>query len=150
MHLQFNKPTGRALLAATVALVCVPAAASARPIDAVAGHDLRSPDPRAAALAQERYYSSYARPAGPDGTLIVSRRDMRSPDTRDIAEGRKYPSTPTVVTLREVRPPEATSSGFDWTAATAGAGAALGVILMAAAGVLLNRRRTHEPPVAVS
>ena len=128
---------GRMLIAMTFALACIPATASARPVDTGPIQDLRSPDARDAANAA--------------AARIEARQDLRSPDTRDIAAGRKFPPAPTVVTLREVRDPEVASSGFDWIAAAAGACLAFGLIVLATAGVLLVRRRTHhEQPVAVS
>jgi hypothetical protein len=155
--------SSRLLLATTVALVCLPAAASARPIAAVPGQDLRSPDARDAArtppaavrqfaspdardaaLAQERYYSSYAGETDAARVRVAARQDLRSPDTRDVAAGREYPPIPTVVTLREVHQPEVSNSGFDWVAAGAGAGSVLGVILLTSGGGLLVRRRTRD------
>jgi hypothetical protein len=150
---------GRTLIAMTVALACMPAVASAGPVDVVPSQDLRSPDARDAANRQQSPTSSLAgttssRPdahANAAASRIEARQDLRSPDTRDIAAGREYPPTPTVVTLREARAPEVTNSGFNWVAALTGASAAFGLILLTTAAALLIRRRTHrEQPVAVA
>jgi hypothetical protein len=103
------------------------------------------------ALAQERYYSSYEQNAAE--SRIQARQDLRSPDTRDIADGRQYPPTPTVVKLKEIEAPEpVTATGFDWVAAVAGAASTLGVILlMTAAAVIVTRRRAHrDQPVSAT
>jgi hypothetical protein len=139
-----TKSTGRALFAVTVALACTPAAAVAQ--------DLRSPDARDAALAQERYYGSYQNDANAAGarTDAVHRAvDLRSPDTRDVADGRHNQPTPTVITLKPSPAPEPVAArGSSWVAAAGGAGATLGLILLMTAGVLLRRRARREQPVA--
>jgi hypothetical protein len=146
----------KALIVLTVALGCVPAAASARPIDRVPPPQERSfasPDARDAALAHERYYSSYVNDGGAAAARIAARQDLRSPDTRDVAAGRKYPPTPTVVSLRPIEVPASVSAdSFDWVAAVAGAGAAIGIMLLIMSGALLVvRRRAHrDQPVAVA
>jgi hypothetical protein len=172
--------SGRTLVALTVALACVPAAASARPVDLPTAQDLRSPDTRDAAnrnqsptsslagttsqdlrsadardpaLWQERYYSTYQKEPSQAALRIAARQDLRSPDTRDVADGRQYPPTPTVVTLKEIRTPEAVpAADFDWIAATAGAATTLGMILLIGGGAaIITRRRAHrDQPVAAT
>jgi hypothetical protein len=113
-----------ALIATTCALLALPSAAPAQ-----SGQDLRSPDARDA------------------GLTAISGQDLRSPDSRDYAEGR-YPS-PVAGPVPVAETPTAPAAGFDWTAAAVGAAAALGLVLLMAAGVLLVRRRTHpDQPAA--
>jgi hypothetical protein len=142
---------------ALTAFVLSGAVATAMPLRGDVGtavapkQDLRGADARHAALAHERYYGSYRADTNAPASRIAARQDLRSPDTRDIAAGRKYPPVPTVVTLEPVKAPEPRpAAGFDWVAGIAGAGAALGVILLAAgAAVLVTRRRAHrDQPVA--
>ena len=110
-----------------------------------ATQQVQRPGWREAALAQERSYM------GATATPTAPRQDMRSPDTRDIAEGRTYPATPTVVTLKQA-PNPVPAAGFDWGAALAGAGTALAVLLLgAAAAALVVRHRAHgDQPVAAA
>jgi hypothetical protein len=84
--------------------------------------------------------------------LIEARQDLRSPDTRDVAAGREYPPTPTVVTLKQVEPSNPVDTGFDWFAAVAGAGIVLGlVLLMSGTAVIVTRRRAHrDQPLAAT
>jgi hypothetical protein len=128
------------------------------PTSSLAGttsQDRRSPDARDTALAHLRgiHPSSYGSDASAAASRIAARQDLRSPDTRDIADGREYPPTPTVVALKEIKAPEPVpATGFDWIAAVAGAATALGVILlMTAATVIVTRRRAHrDQPVAAT
>jgi hypothetical protein len=125
----------------------------AEPAQSEPAQDLRSPDTRDAALAQERYYTSYADKTDAAEARIAARQDLRSPDTRDIADGRQYPPTPTVVTLKKINAPEPVpASGFDWLAAVAGAATTVGVILlMTASAVIVTRLRAHrDQPVAAT
>jgi hypothetical protein len=100
----------------------------------------------AAALAQEKYYSSY---------VTAPAQDLRSPDTRDaalIAQGLKeQPTTATPVIDRTKAPVavEAPKSEFDWIDAAIGAAGALGVVLLTTGTMLAVRRRSHrDQPVA--
>ena len=105
--------------------------------------DQRSPDSRAEPAPSQPAPKLGSRPA----------RTYASPDTRDIADGRQYPPTPTVVTLKKINAPEPVpASGFDWLAAVAGAAATLGVILlMTASAVIVTRLRAHrDQPVAAT
>jgi hypothetical protein len=145
----------RTLTTALVASALVAPAAIAQPIDtgpqdihaslaqaAAAEHpkqDLRSPDARDAALAQEHYYSAYPtpEPAGPA-------QDLRSPDTRDAAEGRGTFNAPDVAVVK-VPQTAPSSSGFEWDDAGIGAGIVFGLMLLTAGGtvaVVRQRRRT--------
>ena len=80
------------------------------------------------------------------GVATPARQDLRSPDARDIAEGR--PSPADIVTLvrlvpdRRAHPPQA--RGFDLRDAAVGAAAATGLILLLAGSVLRLRRHRHE------
>ena len=165
--------TTRALIAITIALAFAPTVASARSIDAVPTpvQDLRSPDTRDAANRSQSPTSSLAGTTSPDGggaalaverdwpsypspvndvaaSRIEARQDLRAPDTRDVAAGREFPPTPTVVSLKEITPPEP-APNFDWAAAAAGALTLGLLLLMTGAIVIVTRRRAHRPPVAV-
>jgi hypothetical protein len=75
------------------------------------------------------------------GTTSAPRQDLRSPDTRDYAEGRGTFSAPevTVVKVAEPAPPGA---GIDWGDAGIGAGSMLGLILLAlGSGLAVVHRR---------
>ena len=105
-----------AALGLVLAAVAAPAAA--------ADQDLRSPDARdAAAAAAEQSYI-----------------DLRNPDTRDMAEGG---SEAPKVTFVEVPVASAAEGGLDWVDASIGAGAMLGLILLATAGTLAVTHRRH-------
>jgi hypothetical protein len=91
---------------------------------AAAQQDLRSPDARDA-----------ARPDPPAW-------DMRSPDARDAAEGRGIETVPRV---EVVEVPVAQPSGFDAGDAALGAGAGLGLALIAAGGALYTVRMRRRP-----
>jgi hypothetical protein len=134
MHL--TRITAAALTVLATVAFAAPAGA------AEPAQDLRSPDARdAAALAQERYYSSDDGPA----------QDLRSPDARDAElishgllrlEPTRTPAPATVATP---------SSGFDWVDAAIGAAAALGIALLASGAALVVRRRSHrDEPLAAS
>jgi hypothetical protein len=65
--------------------------------------------------------------------------DLRSPDTRDAAQGRQIVAS-TPVALPGIRHSSAT--GFDWGDAAIGAGGAMGAVLLCLGGtVALTRRR---------
>jgi hypothetical protein len=90
----------------------------------------------------------------------VAQQDLRNPDTRDVAEAAKFdlrnPDTrdmaeadAAVPEVTVVKVPVATSSpdsGLDWGDAGIGAGAMLGLMLLAAAGILAvpHRRGTSS------
>jgi hypothetical protein len=146
----------RTLTTALVASALVAPAAVAQPIDtgppdihasvakaaAAERHkqDLRSPDARDAALAQERQYST----AYPSPELSGPAQDLRSPDTRDAAEGRGTFNAPDVAVVK-VPQTAPSSSGFEWDDAGIGAGIVFGLMLLTAGGtvaVVRQRRRT--------
>jgi hypothetical protein len=103
-----------------------------------------------AALAQPINPSPDARDAAASTQRVI---DLRSPDTRDAADGRQivatgppaWPVNPQPITgPRAVA--SAPSSGLDWSSAGIGAAAALGAFAIAAAGILgLRRRRIARP-----
>jgi hypothetical protein len=125
-------PLRRALgigLASALALGATAApGALSRPID-------RTPDARGGAVS------------------LYGVNDLRSPDTRDAAQGRRivethpptWPVNPQPITgPRTVA--SATPSGLDWSSAGIGAAAVLGAFGIAAAGVVgLRRRRIARP-----
>ena len=94
---------------------------------ALAQQDLRSPDARDVAEA--------AKP------------DLRNPDTREMAEAG---GTAPEVTVVEVPVATGADSGLDWGDAGIGAGAMLGLVLLAAAGILAvsHRRGTRSTAAA--
>jgi hypothetical protein len=87
---------------------------------AYAEQDLRNPDTRDVA----------------EGAKL----DLRNPDTRDAAEAGDTSPEVTVVSRVPVAPP-ARGSGLDWGDAGIGAGAMLGLVLLAAAGILAVSHR---------
>ena len=109
---------------------CLAPAALAQ--DAAPRRDWRSPDVQdAAALAQPGRHGSSDR--------VV---DKRSPDARDVAEGRPVvPSTPVDIG----RADRGRSSGFDAGSAAIGAGGALGLLCAGVGGTTLVVRRRHRP-----
>jgi hypothetical protein len=71
--------------------------------------------------------------------------DLRSPDARDVAAGRRIPAPPVVVPTPVVR---RVPGGFDWQAAAAGALAALAALaVMAVTGAAVLRRRVARRAV---
>jgi len=105
------------------------ACAAAAPV--ASGSEPYAPDARdanAAALAQQSYEDP--------------RTDFRSPDTRDVAQGRGVESAPPVevVTVHGVR------GGFDWGDAGIGAGSVIALVLIGVgASVAVSHRRHHGP-----
>jgi hypothetical protein len=79
-------------------------------------------------------------------TSAAPRQDLRSPDTRDYAEGRGTFSAPEV-TVVKVPAPASHSSGLDWGDAGIGAGGMLGLILLAlGSGLAVVHRRGRSAP----
>lgn len=118
-----------AAVAFAIAAVAAPAA-GARPLDGPA--DYRLPhDFQTADRLQPR------------GT------DMRSPDTRDYAEGRGTYNAPDVVVVEAPQPvAQATSGGIDWADVGLGAGSLLGLVLIGVGGGLLIVQRRGARQVA--
>jgi hypothetical protein len=85
--------------------------------------------------------------SSPAGTIDTT--DRRSPDARDAAEGRGTFNAPEVTVVKLTQPAPA-SSGLDWGDAGIGAGAVVGLMLIALGGSLaiVHRRqvarRTHQ------
>jgi hypothetical protein len=132
-------------LAAALAIAAIAApAATAQPADihdglsqaAPAKPAFRAPDLDKAARAQERYYQSF-------GTKVPNPvQDLRSPDSRDAADGRGTFNAPKV-TVVEV-PAPADDGGLDWGDAGIGAGGALIAIALAFGGTAVVVRRRHQ------
>lgn len=89
---------------------------------ASAQQDLRSPDTRDAAERAGHV------------------QDLRMPDTQDSATGRGLETAP-VVEFVDV--PH--GDGFDWTDATLGAAAAIGIVLVGAGGAITSMRIRRRP-----
>jgi hypothetical protein len=124
-----KRTTATALAAAALAAAAVAPDASARIPDRVppgGWPDMHASVAIAAAEAREK-------------------QDLRSPDTRDAAEGRGTFNAPevTIVKPPQTAPP-ASSSGLDLGDTVIGAGGALAVILLAGGGAfaVVHRRRT--------
>ena len=97
--------------------------AALAPATAMAGQDLRSPDARDAA------------------TSAAPSVDLRSPDARDAAEGRSAADAPSVMVVRIPQPSHA-GGGMDWGDAGIGAGAVVGLMLLAlGSGLAIVHRR---------
>jgi hypothetical protein len=105
------------------------AATAASP--AAAQQDLRMPDTRDAAAA-----SIMSDPA----------QDLRMPDTRDAAARRGTSTAPDVTVVKLPEPVPTTGGGIDWS--DAGLGAAVVLVLGAAAGAAFLLRRRSSPAVA--
>jgi hypothetical protein len=106
---------------------------------ALAQQDLRNPDTRDAAdlsygslNPQAGQPSSAPHPSGGVGAY----QDLRNPDSRG--------ASPDVTVVRVPQPVPTADSGLDWGDAGIGAGAMLGLILLAAGGILavMHRRTT--------
>jgi hypothetical protein len=97
--------------------------AALAPVTAVAGQDLRSPD------AREPF------------TAPAANVDLRAPDTRDVADGRTAPKSPSVMVVR--MPQRTHGSGTtDWSDVGLGAGGALIIFALSTGGALgVHRRR---------
>jgi hypothetical protein len=90
----------------------------------------------------------------------LAQQDLRNPDTRDVAEAAQFdlrnPDTremaeaggaaPEVTVVRVAQPVPAADTGLDWGDAGIGAGGMLGLVLLAAAGILAvsHRRGTRS------
>jgi hypothetical protein len=68
--------------------------------------------------------------------------DRRSPDARDVADGRGAWNSPPVTIVR-VPQPASSSSGLDWGDAGIGAGAVVGLMLLALGSALAIVHRRH-------
>lgn len=129
-----KRTTATALATAALAAAAVAPAASARLIDPVppGGYpDMHASVAIAAAQARER-------------------QDLRSPDTRDAAEGRGTFSAPEVTVIKAPQTAPATSNGLDLGDAGIGAGGALALILLAGGGALVVSHRRRGAAVVPS
>jgi hypothetical protein len=69
-------------------------------------------------------------------------QNLASPDARDAAQGRGTFNAPEVTILKvPQQQPVAQSGGVDWTDVGIGAGAVLGIVLLAGGGTALVARR---------
>lgn len=123
-----HRLTRHAALGLTLAALAAPTAA-AQPID-------YRPDARHAAST-----SSLA------GTTSTPRHDLRSPDTRDYAEGRGTFNAPEVTVVKLAQPAPASDGGIDWRDVGIGAGSVLGLALLALGGTfaVVHRRQGTRP-----
>lgn len=113
--------TNSAVLGLALAALAAPAA-SARPL---AERTFGSPDARDRAIAAERY------------------QDLRSPDTRDYAEGRGTFNAPEVTVVRIPQAaPSTPATGLDWGDVGIGGAFAVALGLLGASAALLVIRRT--------
>ena len=68
-------------------------------------------------------------------------RDLRSPDTRDFADGRGPYNAPEVIVVKTPPVTQPTATGIDWEDVGIGAGGLLGASLIALGGALLIVQR---------
>jgi len=105
--------------------------AALTPAGALADQDLRSPDARDLSI-----------PA-------VTQTDLRSPDAADVADGRSAAQSPSVMVVK--LPGQSHASGvMDWGDAGIGAGGALIVLTLSAAGAVAVQRRRHVRSTATA
>ena len=97
------------------------------------------------ALAQERYYSSYA------GATDHSAQDLRSPDARDASAGRGTFNAPDVAVVKLTEPAAGRADGgFDWRDAGIGAGTLLGAVALGLGGGMTMHRRRRGTRTAIA
>lgn len=166
--MSFQSPHRRGALLSTLASVLV-ALAFAAPAESqdprakastrsLAGTHAKTPsDVTAAALGQERYYSSYGKPENIDASTSAAqahkKQDVRSPDARDAAQRPRdtgsaftpplpgpptWPMEPRPITPAPTAKATDGGNGVDWT--TIGLGVA-GSLLAISGIAALNRRR---------
>ena len=137
-HLHHRRRLALALVLAAGAVPASAPVASAKPAEQpvargiyepVRVQDQRMPGSREAGLQSLREEQAATQSAA---------RELRSPDTRDVAAGRPV-SGPGVNVVRVAQP-----SAFEWGDAGIGAGAALALAMIASAGALLTFRRRLE------
>jgi hypothetical protein len=129
-----HRLTRSAALGLALAALAAPAAAAAQQ------QDLRSPDTRDAPRPAQILPRAYGGPQ-----VAQTSRDLRSPDTRDAAAGRGTFSAPQVTVIR-VPQPAPSAGGIDWGDAGIGAGAAIGLTLLALGSTLAIAHRRHTSP----
>jgi hypothetical protein len=83
----------------------------------------------------------------PARTEAAQKQNLRSPDTRDAADGRGTYTAPDVMIVKVPEPAPA-DGGIDWADAGIGAGGLLGLVLLAAGGsfAVVHRRQGHAMP----
>jgi hypothetical protein len=128
-------------LTAAIAVVALAAPAAALSRTHVSSQDLRSPDTVDYAIqAQKADAAQYRR------QLEAQREtpgyvDLRSPDAKDAENAGQRASAPSFEPARTVE-----SRGFDWGDAGIGAGALLGLVLIALSVMFtVVHRRNHTP-----
>jgi hypothetical protein len=138
-----------------IATVTLTIATVAAPTAMARTQDLRSPDARdaGAAVTQSRharpnqdFRSPDARDAVRTSSLAgtIEPVDRRSPDARDAADGRGAFNAPEVTVVKIAPPAQAPGTGgLDWGDAGIGAGAMLGLTLIAVGGILALIHRRH-------
>jgi hypothetical protein len=102
------------------------------------------------ALAALAAPTALARPQAPDVHAragAAQKQDLRSPDTRDAAEGRGTYTAPNVMIVKVPEPVQA-QGGIDWADAGIGAGGLLAMVLLGVGGSLavVHRRQAHATP----
>jgi hypothetical protein len=99
----------------------------------------------AAAYRRDRDVALATRPS----RAALPRQDLRSPDTRDAAAGRRAGHGPQVVVVgqrpQRVRVTRLADGGFGWTDAGIGAGLATALLLSAAGASALRRQHPAAP-----
>jgi hypothetical protein len=133
--MRHHRLTRSAALGLALAALAAPTAAAAQQ------QDLRSPDTRDAARAAQSPTGSLPWAYGGPQVAQIS-RDLRSPDTRDAAAGRGTFSAPQVTVIK-VPQPAPSAGGIDWGDAGIGAGAAIGVTLLALCSTVAIAHRRH-------
>jgi hypothetical protein len=77
------------------------------------------------------------------GTTSTPRQDLRSPDTRDYADGRGTYNAPEVTVVKLTPPAPTRDGGIDWGDVGIGAGSVFGLALLALGGTLAVVHRRH-------
>jgi hypothetical protein len=122
--------TIRLAIATAAALVLMSQAAQARPIVPIGGGAQAAPSSTA--------YPGTYRPATIVAPLPPDRADLIGTSRAQLGQSTQLTSVGNTTAVRT------TASGFDWFAATMGAGATLVVVLIAGAGIAARGRR-HVP-----
>jgi hypothetical protein len=119
-------------------------AASAMPIDGPVG---RSAELRQDLRQPDTRDAAEGRRVYTPAPAETPPQDLRNPDTRDYAEGRGTYNSPEVIIVDAPAPAaQPTAGGIDWEDVGIGAGGLLGVALIGAGGALavLHRRTARQ------
>jgi hypothetical protein len=139
------------IAAAAVAIAAAAApAASAMPVDGPITSAQLPRDPTRSTESPQDLRSPDTRDAA-EGRHISQAppQDLRHPDTRDYAEGRgTYNSPEVVVVERPATVAQPTEGGIDWQDVGIGAGGLLGVALVGAGGALVAAHRRTARQIA--